>query len=128
MCLMLLTFLLLALTFYFLVWCHRDFEIAIGNHGIANTSHRPKCSLDQSNSFGWVFGEASILCRLKDCPKEKREKMIQETCQGLGMSVKQDQSEATEYGKQNLLGKENGLAFFAQLYLSFHKRPANTHI
>jgi len=40
--------------------------------------------------FGFVFGEAVALCRLRDCPEEKRDKMIRET---LGISSEQDRSE-----------------------------------
>ena len=37
-----------------------------------------------------MFGEAVALCRLRDCPEEKRDKMIRET---LGISSEQDRSE-----------------------------------
>lgn len=49
--------------------------------------------------FGFVLGERVALCRLRDCPKEKGDKMIRES---LGMSSEQDQSAETDYESKTL--------------------------
>jgi hypothetical protein len=52
--------------------------------------------------FAWIFAEASLLVRLRDCPKYKRDRMILGMCKGIGMSVEEDASDPAVCGEEKL--------------------------